>query len=82
MKCRSNNLKVKTTNQIKIKINNNQNKRLGNPKSTKFVINSNNACSNSTPKSAIQLASSCLIGLDDISMKIKVKKIKSQNHRS
>ena len=83
MKCRSNNLKVQIKkNQIKIKINNNQNKRLGNPKSTKYVINLNNACSNSTPKSTIQLAISWLIGLDDIAMKIKAKKIESQYHRS
>ena len=70
---------MKTTNQIKIKINNNQNKRLGNPKFTKYVINSNNAHSNSTPKSTFQLAISCLIGLDNIIMKIKVKKIESQD---
>ena len=73
MRCRSNNLEVKIVYRTKIKINNNKDKRLGNPKSTKYVINSNNACSNSTPKSTIQLAISCLIGLDDITMKIKIK---------
>ena len=52
--------------------------RLGNRRSTKYVINPTNACSNSTPKSTIQLEISCLIGLDDISMKIKVKKQKSK----
>ena len=78
VKCVSNNLKVKLTK----KINNNQNKRLGNPKSTKYVINPINACFNSIPKSTIQLAISCLIGLDDIAMKIKIKKIKIQDPRS
>ena len=67
---------------MKIEINNNHNKSLGNPKSTKYVINSTNACSNSTPKYTIQLAIPYLIGLDDITMKIKVKKIKGQDPRS
>ena len=68
--------------KTRIQINNNKNKRLGNPKSSKYVINPINACSNSTLKSTIQLTIFCLIGLDDIAMKIKVKKKKSQDHRS
>ena len=70
---------MKTINQIRIQINNNKKKKLGNPKSTQYEINPNNACSNLTLKSTIKLAISRLIGLYDIAMEIKIKKTKGQD---